>query len=64
MAGWITAFKVIPWAELIVAAPAVVKGAQKLWATVRKQEAPALSARTRWRASGRSRRRSVNCAEN
>ena len=43
MAGWIAAFKVIPWAELIVAAPAVVKGAQTLWATVRKQEAPALS---------------------
>ena len=43
MAGWIAAFKVIPWAELIVAAPAVVKGAQKLWATVRKQEAPELS---------------------
>jgi hypothetical protein len=43
MAGWFAAFKVIPWAELIVAAPAVVKGAQKLWAAVRKQEAPALS---------------------
>lgn len=43
MAGWIAAFKVIPWAELLVAAPAVVKGAQKLWATVRKQDAPALS---------------------
>jgi hypothetical protein len=43
MAGWIAAFKVIPWAELIVAAPAVVKGAQKLWATVTKQETPALS---------------------
>mgnify|MGYP001446467119 CR=1 FL=1 len=43
MAGWIAAFKVIPWAELIVAAPAVVKGAQKLWAAVRKQEAPQLS---------------------
>ena len=40
MAGWITAFKVIPWAELIVAAPAVVSGARKLWAAVRKQEAP------------------------
>jgi hypothetical protein len=40
MAGWITAFKVIPWAELIAAAPAVVKGAQKLWSAVRKQEAP------------------------
>ena len=40
MAGWISAFKVIPWGELIVAAPAVVSGARKLWAAVRKQEAP------------------------
>jgi hypothetical protein len=40
MAGWITAFKVIPWADLIAAAPTVVKGAQKLWAAVRKQDAP------------------------
>jgi len=40
VAGWITAFKVIPWAELVVAAPAVVSGARKLWAAVRKQEAP------------------------
>jgi hypothetical protein len=40
MAGWITVFKAIPWADLVVAAPAVVKGAQKLWATVRKQDAP------------------------
>ncbi len=43
MAGWITVFKVIPWADLVVAAPAVVKGAQKLWSTVRKQEAPAVT---------------------
>jgi hypothetical protein len=40
MAGWITAFKVIPWAELIVAAPAVVKGARQFWASVRKRDAP------------------------
>jgi hypothetical protein len=40
MAGWITAFKVIPWGELIAAAPTVVKGAQKLWAAVKKQDAP------------------------
>jgi len=40
MAGWITVFKAIPWADLVVAAPAVVKGAQKLWTTVRKQDAP------------------------
>lgn len=40
MPGWITAFKVVPWGELIAAAPAVVKGARQLWATVRKQDAP------------------------
>lgn len=43
MAGWITAFKVIPWGELIAAAPAVAKGAQKLWAAVRKQDAPRIA---------------------
>ena len=43
MAGWITAFKVIPWGELIAAAPTVVKGARQLWATVRKQEAPQIA---------------------
>ena len=43
MVGWITAFKAIPWAELIVAAPAVVKGARQLWASVRKQDAPPLA---------------------
>lgn len=46
MAGWITAFKVIPWAELIAAAPAVVKGAQKLWAAVKKQDAPRAAGQT------------------
>ena len=40
MAGWITAFKVIPWVDLLRAAPDVVNGARKLWAAVRKQEAP------------------------
>ena len=43
MAGWITAFKVIPWAELIAAAPAVVKGARQLWSSVRTQDAPPLA---------------------
>lgn len=43
MPGWITAFKVVPWAELIAAAPTVVKGARQLWATVRKQDAPRLA---------------------
>jgi hypothetical protein len=41
MAGWITAFKLIPWVDLIAAAPSVVKGARRLWTTVRNQEAPA-----------------------
>jgi hypothetical protein len=46
MAGWLTAFRAIPWAELIAAAPVVVQGAQKLWATVkRKDAAPAASSR-------------------
>jgi len=45
MAGWITAFKVIPWGDLIAAAPTVVKGARQLWATVRKQEAPQVAGR-------------------
>lgn len=40
MAGWITAFKVIPWAGLIAAAPSVVKGARELWTAVRNREAP------------------------
>lgn len=40
MAGWITAFKVIPWTQVLAAAPAVVVGARKLWEAVRKQEAP------------------------
>lgn len=40
MAGWITAFKAIPWAELLAAAPVVAKGARKLWASVKKKDAP------------------------
>jgi hypothetical protein len=38
MAGWITAFKTIPWGELIAAAPVAVRGARKLWETVRHQK--------------------------
>jgi hypothetical protein len=40
MPVWTTAFKVIPWLELMAAAPAVVKGARRLWDTVKKQDAP------------------------
>jgi len=39
MAGWLTAFKVIPWGEVIAAAPAIAKGARQLWASVGKQDA-------------------------
>lgn len=39
MAGWISAFRAIPWADLIAAAPAVARGAQKLWSTVKTRDA-------------------------
>lgn len=38
MAAWLTAFKVIPWADVIAAAPTVARGAKKLWDTVRDQK--------------------------
>jgi len=34
VAGWITAFKIIPWADVIAAAPAVARGAKNLWDSV------------------------------
>jgi hypothetical protein len=37
MASWISAFRVIPWTEVLLAAPVVVKGARQLWDTVRKE---------------------------
>ena len=43
MSGWITAFKAIPWAALIAAAPTIATSARKLWDAVRKQEAPRVS---------------------
>ena len=39
MAGWITAFKAIPWGDLIAAAPVVARGTRKLWEAVRHQQA-------------------------
>ena len=39
MPGWITAFKIIPWAHVIAAAPAVVRGARRLWSAVREKDA-------------------------
>lgn len=37
MAGWLTAFKFIPWADVIAAAPTVVRGAKKLWDSAKSQ---------------------------
>ena len=39
MAGWISAFKAIPWGELIAAAPMVVRGTRTLLDTVRHRKA-------------------------
>ncbi len=36
--NWMTAFKVIPWADVVSAAPTVVKGAKKLWSSVKTEE--------------------------
>ena len=33
--GWMTAFKAIPWRDVIAAAPAVALGAKKLWTSVK-----------------------------
>ena len=37
MPGWTAIFRGIPWMELIVAAPAIARGARKLWAGIRNQ---------------------------
>ncbi len=33
--SWLAAFKVIPWADVLAAAPAVAQGARKLWSSVK-----------------------------
>lgn len=33
-AGWITALKLIPWDDVVANAPAVLRGAKKLWGKV------------------------------
>ena len=38
MPGWITAFKIIPWAHVIAAAPSVVRSARRLWTAVREKD--------------------------
>lgn len=34
--GWISAFKAIPWSDLIAATPVITQGAKKLWGQVSK----------------------------
>ena len=37
--GWLSALKVIPWSDVVGAAPTVVRGAQQLWQKVRSEPA-------------------------
>jgi hypothetical protein len=37
MPSWISAFRVIPWTEVLLAAPVVVKGARQLWDAARRE---------------------------
>jgi hypothetical protein len=39
--NWITALKVIPWADVAANAPAVLRAAKKLWGTTAPPAAPA-----------------------
>lgn len=36
--SWLSALKILPWADMIDYAPQVVSGAQKLWQRVRKKD--------------------------
>ena len=51
MAGWISAFKALPWGDLIAAAPIVVRSTRRLLETVRHRKAaepgPDLASRVR-----------------
>lgn len=38
--GWMSALKVIPWGDVIEAAPAIVKGARKIFARTQQAEEP------------------------
>lgn len=51
--GWITAFKAIPWGDVIAAAPTVAQGAKKLWNTVRSRDAEVTTSPELQSADGR-----------
>lgn len=42
--SWITFFKLVPWADVVQAAPAVAKGARQLWTRVKGEAAAEPSA--------------------
>lgn len=42
--GWLTAFKAIPWGDVIAAAPTVAQGAKKLWGAVGRGDAGSAAA--------------------
>lgn len=37
--SWVTAFKLIPWADVVQAAPTIARGARQLWTQVRGEAA-------------------------
>jgi hypothetical protein len=42
--SWLTAFKAIPWGDVIAAAPTVAQGAKKLWGAVGRGDAGSAAA--------------------
>lgn len=53
--GLMSAFKVIPWVDVIAAAPAVVDGAKKLWALARERNSNSAAATRPQSTEGRIR---------
>jgi hypothetical protein len=44
--GWLTVLKMVPWGDVIVNAPKIADGAVKLWNTVARKQAAAVSPAT------------------
>ena len=38
MPAWISVFRAVPWMQLIAAAPAIARGARKLWTGIREPQ--------------------------
>jgi predicted nucleic acid-binding Zn-ribbon protein len=63
VAAWLTAFKVIPWGDVIAAAPTVARGAKKLWDSIRDQPAAAAAGPAPDSPEGRARALESQLAE-